>query len=309
KSGKAENYKAGYKNKIEKKLSLMKLMILLISAGLWSLNCSGQTDSSGTNPTDSVAEKSTLTLGATYCNNADYYGQKAGENIPYLAASATYRFWSGFYFSGLAYRLLKDTVNAVSAGNLRAGFEFSVSKKISADISYSHTFYPSYSPLLQASNPDNVTASLTYENFLSSKLTGDYAFGQSTDFFLTAGTGKQINLGHLTEKDIITFTPAVAVTAGTQHFYQTYLIEKKLQDSLLGIILPPLTGERTSGVSQTVAKTQFSILSYNLNCPLAYSRSGYMIEFNYQLSLLSNTAESGPGQLNSFFSANFYYQF
>ena len=287
----------------------MKLVILLISAGFWSLHCSGQTDSAGADTTDSVVAKSTLTLGATYCNNADYYGQKAVESNPYIAASATYRFRSGIYFSGLAYRLLKDTINTLSAENLRGGFEFSISKRLSADISYSHTFYPSYSPLLQASNPDNISATLTYENFLSSKLTADYAFGKSTDFFATVGTGKQINLGHLTEKDIITITPTVAVTAGTQHFYQTYLIEKKLQDSLLGIILPTLTGPETSQVSQTVTTTQFSILSYNFNCPLAYSRAGYMIEINYQLSLLSNKAESGPGQLNSFFSASFYYQF
>jgi len=295
----------------------MKLIILLISAGLWSLHCSGQTDSPGSNTTDSLgtdatdsaAEKSTLTLGATYCNNADYYGQKAVENIPYFAASATYRFRSGIYFSGLAYRLLKDSINIVSAENLRGGFDFKISKRVSVDISYSHTFYPSYSPLLQASNPDNISATLTYENFLSSKLTGDYAFGKTTDFFVTAGTGKQINLGHFTQKDIITITPALAVTAGTQRFYQTYLIEKKLQDSLLGIILPPLTGPQTTEVSQTVTTTQFSLLSYNLNIPLAYNRAGYMIEINYQLSLLSNKAASGPGQLNSFFSASFYYQF
>ncbi len=287
----------------------MKLVILLIFAGSWSLHCSGQTDSLGTNTADSVEEKSTLTLGATYCNNADYYGQKAVENIPYFALSATYRFHSGIYFSGLAYRLLKDTANVVSAENLRAGYNFKMSKRFSAEISYSHTFYPSYSPLLQASNPDNVSATLTYENFLSSNLTADYAFGKTTDFFVTAGTGKEIHLGHLTEKDIITITPTVAVTAGTQRFYQTYLIEKQLQDSLLGIILPPLTGPGTTEISQTVTSTQFNILSYNFNFPLAYSRAGYMIEINYQLSLLSNKAASGPGQVNSFFTASFYYQF
>jgi hypothetical protein len=287
----------------------MKLIILVISAGFWSLHCSGQTDSLGTDKTDSTAKKSTLTLGATYSNNADYYGQKAVEATPYLAVSATYRFHSGFYLSGLVYRLLKDSVNTISAENLRGGFQFNISKKLSADISYSHTFYPAYSPLLQASNPDNVSAGLTYENFLSSTLTADYAFGKTTDFFVTAGTGKQINLGHITQKDIITLTPTFTVTAGTQRFYQTYLIEKKLQDSLLGIILPPLTGPQTSEISQTVTTTQFSVLSYNLNIPLAYSRAGYMIEINYQLSQLSNKAESGPGQLNSFFSASFYYQF
>src|ERR1700681_2948538 len=106
----------------------MKLTILLIISGLYSIYCSGQTDSVLTNTVDSVVDKSTLTLGTTYCNNADYYGQKAEENIPYLAASATYRFRSGIYFSGLAYRLLKDTNNVVSAGNLRAGFDFRLSK-------------------------------------------------------------------------------------------------------------------------------------------------------------------------------------
>ncbi len=287
----------------------MKIIILMIYTGICSLRCSGQTDSLPKTPTDSTVQNSSLTLGATYCNNADYYGQKAEANIPYLAASATYRFRSGIYFSGLAYRLLKDSINIVSAGNLRVGIDFRISKRLSADLSYSHTFYPSYSPLLQASNPDNATATLAYENFLTSKLSVDYAFGNTTDFFVTAGTGKQINLTHLTKRDIISITPALAVTAGTQRFYQTYVIGKRIQDSLLGIILPPLTGPHTSQVSETVTTTQFNILSYNFSCPLAYSRAAYMIEINYQLSLLSNNAETNPGGLNSFFSASFYYQF
>ncbi len=287
----------------------MKLFIFLILSGLLSTNCFAQADTvlSDTG-TDTVVSKSTLTFGATYCNNADYYGQKSTDNIPYLALSATYRFRSGIYFSGLAYRLLTDTVNVISAGNFRAGFIFNISKKISADLSYSHSFYPSYSPLLQASNPDNASATITYENFLTSKLSFDYAFGAATDFFVTAGMGKQINLGHITDKDILSTTPSMNITAGTQQFYQTYLTEQKLEDSLLGTLLTPLTGPRVTPVSKTVTTTRFSLLSYNFNLPLAYSRAGYMIEINYQISLLSSQAESGPGKINSFFTASFYYQ-
>ncbi|HXB43442.1 MAG TPA: hypothetical protein VNV85_05265 [Puia sp.] len=287
----------------------MKLLIILMFSGLWSIDCLGQKDSSIAQSDDSAKNKSTLTFGAVYCNNADYYGQKAEENIPYIALATTYRFGSGIYFSGLAYRLLKDSGRIVSAGNLGVGYDFKLSKKWTAGISYSHTFYPSYSPLLQAANPDNASASLTYESFLSSKINVDYAFGKATDLFVTAGTGKQISIGHITSKDIITINPTIDVTAGTQHFYQTYLTEKRLEDSLLGILLTPITGNPPSQSSTTQMTTQFNVLSYNFKCPVAYSRSGYMLEINYQLSLLSDKAQSGAGNKNSFFSASFYYQF
>jgi len=288
----------------------MKLLNILIISGFCGIHCYGQSDSTVKPTTDTVRNKSTLTIGAVYSNNANYYGQKAEENIPYVAAAATYRTKSGIYFTGTAYRLLKDTETAVSAASLGAGIEFKLSKKLSADLSYSHTFYPAYSPLLQASNPDNASASLTYDNWLSSKITADYAFGKTQDFFVTAGTGKQVKLGSISPKDIITITPAFDVTAGTQRFYQTYLTEKRLRDSLLGIVLTPIFGPPSQdGGSTTIVTTQFNLLSYNFKLPVAYNRANYLFEIEYQLSLLSGSAQSGAGKANSFFSASFYYQF
>ena len=286
------------------------IITALVISGMGSFHSYAQTDTTVAAPTDSVVQKSTLTLGAVYSANASYYGQKAQEKIPYAALAATYRHRSGIYVSGLAYRLLNDTGTIVSAGNAGIGLGFKISKKLSMDINYNHTFYPSYSPFLQASNPDNASASVTYDNWLSSKINADYAFGKTTDVFVTAGTGKQIRLGSISAKDNIIFTPNLDITAGTQHFYQTYLTEKRLRDSLLGIIIPPILGGPPSGTSsKTVSSTQFNILSYNLKCPLAYTRSNYMIELEYQLSVLSNKAQSGAGNVNSFFTAAFYYQF
>jgi len=287
----------------------MKRISIFILSGICCLHGSAQSDSTSPASTDSVINKSTLTVGLTYCNNADYYGQAAEQAIPYLATAATYRLRCGIYFSALAYKLLKDSNQIVSAGNLGIGYGFKLSKRFSADISYNHTFYPSYSPLLQAANPDNASASLTYDNFLSSKITFDYAFGNAVDQFVSLGTGKEINLFHITAKDIISITPTIDVTAGTQHFYQTYLIEKRLEDSLLGLLLPPLGGTPPAQGSTTQTTTQFNLLSYNFKCPLAYNRANYVIEINYQLSVLSNASQSGAGKVNSFLSASFYYQF
>jgi hypothetical protein len=289
----------------------MKLTICLIISGLMATQCLGQTDTTSKNgAADSATAKSTLTAGITACNNADYYGQRALENLPYVAAAATYRFGFGLYFTGMAYRLLNDSSHAISAENIGAGIALKLAKKLTADLSYSHTFYPSFSPFLQAANPDNATAALTYDNWLTSTVSGDYAFGKSTDFFLTVGTAKTINLGSIGKKDIITLTPGFDVVGGTQHFYQTYITEKRLEDSLLGSILAPLTGDEAPGSSSfTKTITQFNILSYNLKLPLAYNRASYLFEIQYQVSVLSDKAETGAGRINSFVSASFYYQF
>ncbi|MDP4211634.1 MAG: hypothetical protein Q8918_16200 [Bacteroidota bacterium] len=271
-------------------------------------------DSTALHPDSAKTTGSSFTVGLVYANNANYYGQAAEERIPYAAVAASWRLKSGFYLTGLAYRLLNDPSGAaVSASNFGAGYNFKMDKHWTADLSYNHTFYPAYSPFLQASNPDNASLFIEYDNVLDSKITADYAFGKTQDFFVTAGTGKQISLGSIGPKALITFTPALELVAGTQHFYKSYLIEKRLRDSLLGLVLDPIFGNGSSQNqtpnSVTTATTQFNLISYTLKCPLAYNRSHYMIEAQYQLSILSNQAQSGAGKTNSFFSFSFYYQF
>lgn len=256
--------------------------------------------------------KSTFTIGVSYANNASYYGQKALEKTPYVAAVASYRHKSGLYATAMAYRLTKDTQTLASASSLGAGFAFNLSKHISADISYSHTFYPSLSPFLQAANANNASFGLTHTGWLTTSLGVDYAFGKQNDVFVTAGIGKMISLGSLSEKDLITVNPSVDLTAGTQRFFETYTEEKKLRDSVLGVLpIPPIFGQPGSGGSTTTTKTTttFDLLSYNLKMPLAYNRAHYMLELAYQLSLLSNKAQTGAGKTNSFLTASFYYQF
>ena len=62
----------------------------------------------------------------------------------------------------------------------------------------------------------------------------------------------------------------------------------------MGAILAPLTGDQSPGSSSfTKTITQFNFLSYNLKLPLAYNRASYLFEIQYQVSLLSNKAETG----------------
>ncbi|MEO6722647.1 MAG: hypothetical protein ABIN67_19915 [Ferruginibacter sp.] len=288
----------------------MKPLIIFISITFCAAISFGQTDTTALPAVDSTVSKSTFTIGAVYANNASYYGQKSAENTPYAALAATYRLKSGIYFSGLSYKLLQEKTSSVSAASLAAGINFKLSKRLSADLSYSHNFFPAYSPLLQAGNADNASVGIVYEHAITINLTGDYAFGKTSDQFVTGGISKSINLFSIGKKDIVTINPSADVVAGTQHFYQTYLTEQKLRDSVLGIILSPITGEPSQGsTTKTVASTTFNMLSYNFKLPLAYNRSHYVLEAAYQLSVLSKQAQTDPGKVNSFATISFYYQF
>src|ERR1700733_4150628 len=176
----------------------MKQLICMLFTGLVWFNCTAQSDTLQNSAlADTVKTKSTLTAGVTYCNNADYYGQVALEKLPYIAAAATYRLKWGVYFTGMAYKLLNDSQGFVSATNIGAGYNLKISKKFTADLSYSHTFYPTYSPFLQAANPDNANVELSYENWLTTTASADYAFGKTTDIFLKLGLSKMISLGSI----------------------------------------------------------------------------------------------------------------
>jgi hypothetical protein len=255
--------------------------------------------------------RTSLTVGIIYSNHASYYGQRAAEATPYVAGAASLRFPSGIYFSGMAYKLLRDSGSLVSAGSLGAGIELKLSKKLTADLSYSHTFYPANSPFLQAANNNTATAALSYAYWLTSALTVDYAFGKQQDIFGIFNTSKFISFGNLfSRNDGIAITPSIEIAAGTKRFYQTYLTEKRLRDSVLGLPLPPLLGSPSDEpTNTTTTSTQFDLLSYSFRLPLSYYRSRYLLEVAYQFSIPVDETTSGSGEYHSFFNLGFYYQF
>jgi len=286
----------------------MKTFLLIIAMAISSGFCFGQKDSTAAAATDSVPPKSTLTLGAVYSNNASYYGQRAVENTPYAAVAVNYQLKSGIYFAAQSYKLLNEKTSQVSAASLGAGVNFKLGKKFTTDLSYTHSFYPQYSPLLQAGNADNASLSFSHEGWINTSLTGDYAFGKTNDAFVTGGISKTINLFSIGKKDIITISPSADLVGGTQHYYQTYVSKKKLRDSLFGGLPVPVFGNPSSYHTDSVATTALSILSYNFKVPLAYNRAHYTVEAAYQLSLLSNQVQTDAGKVNSFLTFSFYYQ-
>lgn len=291
---------------------MKKFLLSLLLTGLVLMVHAQENNTQVAATPDSVPAKpkNTLTLGVSYANNASYYGQKSEEKTPYVAAVASYRLKSGLYFTGTAFRLLDDSAKLASASSLGIGYGFKLGEKWVADLSYSHSIYPDYSPFLQAANNNTASASLNYNYFLTSGISADYAFGKQSDIFVTFSNSKDIGLGSLfSKKDGVSIAPSIEIVGGTQRFYNTYVEDKKFRDSLVGLILPILGGGGSTPNTATKESTSFDLLSYTFKLPLSYYRSKYLLELSYELSILSKKAQTGAGNANSFFNASFYYQF
>jgi hypothetical protein len=281
-----------------KSLSVLALVLLMAVTGF----CQENVDSTET-------PRTTFTLGAQYANNSNYYGQRPLNATPYTAVIASVRFPSGFYFTGMAYRLLKDTSALVSAGSISAGLNFKMGEKWTGDISFSHALYGKNSPFLQASLNNTASATVTHQWWMNTALTVDYSFGETSDMFATLATSKFIPFGSLfSSKDGIAITPELSATAGTQHFYKSYVSNKILQDSIAGLPIP-IFGSETRSDTITTSSTSFSLLTYNLKIPLSYYRAHYVVEAAAEFSTLSEHVTLSPKSINTFFTLSFYYQF
>lgn len=256
--------------------------------------------------------KATITLAAIYNSNINYYGQVTAEKYPYVLANATLRLPIGLYFSAGAYRLL-NYGTGLSETDLGMGYEYNFNEKLSAGIAYTHSFFPDNSPLLQASNPDNINVSLTRDwNWFKSLLSTDYAFGKQNDFFLGLSNSKEIELGTLFgEKNSFSVEPSFEVTAGTTNFYETYIIEKSKRTNSAGNgksgSAPGIINGQKTTVTENLTK-KFRLLAYNFRLPLTFSRGNYLAELSYQFSILGNQSEEEVLHQQSFLGISMYYQ-
>ena len=259
--------------------------------------------------------KATVTLAAMYNSNISYYGQVTPEKFPYVLFNATLRFPSGLYFSAGGYKLL-NYGSTVSETDLGIGYDYDFNEKFSAGIAYTHSYFPSNSPLLQASNNNNINGSAAYQwSWFKTDISLDLAFGSQTDGFISFGNSKEIDLGTVfNEKNSISLTPTIEITAGTTHFYETYIIEKNKRQHPNGkgqgkSDIAPGTGKgNTAEIIENTAN-RFKLLSYNLKLPLTWSNGNFLAEASYQFSMLGNRKEENVSHQQFFFGLAVYYQF
>ncbi|WP_207421727.1 hypothetical protein [Desertivirga brevis] len=319
------------------KFILAKVLMLVSAASAF-----GQSTEKAAPDTANNDKLSVFSVGASYGNTANYYGQTTAEKLPFVSTDLSYQSGLGFFVAGSAIKLV-DLGPAVSELNLSVGYSMDITKKLGASASYTRFFFAKDSPLPQSVNPNTVSAGLTYDfKWLNSALNGDYVFGnvkdeegrRMNDYYLTLSNSKEIDLGSIIkDKDYITITPSVSFIAGTQFLAtpvspdndnnsesdgkkstgkapgfspKDIINEVKSQEKKVNRI-KKIGGKDTS--PQYIYSTSFDLFTSTLRLPLAYNRAHYTLEAAYQLSIPSKKFAGVVHENQSFFTLSFTYLF
>jgi hypothetical protein len=212
---------------------------------------------------DSTAthEKSHFIIGVA-CNSAlNYYGRvdslKSSGIYPFIGVT----FKSGIYLTSTFVFTHNGLGTKYAATLLDAGYNFtSKNGHWAGALSASRYLYRSNTDLVQSAVKEVVSASLTNLNkIVNITLGGNTKFSDQADIGLQAGLDHTIRFTHIFGKDVIVLDPSANLYAGTQHFTQSYLLQKNY------LFLP--AGEEQI----TTNSSQFNILAYEFSMPVVYA--------------------------------------
>ncbi len=230
----------------------MNRLILFLASCALSVSLAAQTDS--------VAPKKTeLVISANYNSGLSYYGRtdslKSTGFYPMLGVN----FKNGLYLHSSFVFISNAAFKGYAASIMEGGYQFKNKKESwSGNIFANSFFYKDNTGLLQSALKGTAGINIANLNKIINLNAGmDVKWSDKTDIGASAGIDHTFRINKV-GKGVIVIDPSAYLYAGTQNFTNTWYQEKKL------LFLP--AGEEVV----TSSSTRFSILSYELTCPVVY---------------------------------------
>jgi len=258
--------------------------------------------------TDTVFRKRSVTAGANYGSDVQFFGRTGPIAYPYVSTDAIYNFKNGIFVYGsgvkvLGYNPLIDEID------LGAGYLFHYSKSVSGTASYTRFIFnkdAAYVIRSASSNDINFKNSINWK-IAKSSLVFDYLFGKENDYFITFNTSKYIetNWSIFDDNDFLSFNPTISAIFGTQNFVGEYSSKYRLDidDAFIpekGLPAPP-------GVNYNNGR--FNALNYSFKLPVAYNMPHYTIEAAWKYSIPVDVEGALKNKHEVFFYLTFLYVF
>ncbi|HEY8780914.1 MAG TPA: hypothetical protein VIM16_04800 [Mucilaginibacter sp.] len=259
--------------------------------------------------TDTVFRKRSISVGANYGSDFQFFGRTGPVKYPFLSADAIYNFKTGFFVYGSAVQVIgyKPFVDEVDLGT---GYLYRYSKKLSGSISYTRfLFNKDAADVIKSASSNDINFKNTFDwKFAKSSVIFDYLFGMANDYFITFNTSKYIETSWsvFDDKDYLSFNPTISAIFGTQNFVGRYSAEHidrlDLDHSYIpGLDTPPAFLKYNNG--------RFNALNYNVKIPIAYNRPHYTFEASWKYSIPVNVEGALKNRHEIFFNLTFYYLF
>jgi hypothetical protein len=299
----------------KRKVALLMLFFLTVYLPIRAQNTNLKADSAGTEVT-----YNSWTIGTTYGNNYSFLGRNQANRLPFISADLTYKSKQGFWLSAMGYHIL-NTPSRVDEVDLMAGWDFDISDKLDASISYSRFFFSPQSELIKAAtaNTFSTQAGLDW-NYLYSRLNFTYIFGGASDVFLILDNSRYFQLDKvLHPAGFLSIEPKISVIAGTQTFAETHIINRnnplpvsgggpgKGKGKPGGSGLPAQGNNGSSSTTTTITTTSFNVLNYEGSVPITYTLNNVSLEVSLRYSIPVNLLEGDMSRRRFFCFTSLYY--
>jgi hypothetical protein len=242
----------------------MKTLVILLPFVAASLLLQAQsTDSTITtgkqDSTITANKKITITTGVTYNSCLNYYGRtdslKSQGIYPFVGISLK----NGLYLFSNFIFINNAATTTYAATTLEAGYNFRNKKgNWKGNIFASRFFYNVDVSLVQSVVKEQAGVNLSNTNKVINLHAGiDAKFSDQTDIGARAGLDHIFRIERV-GKGVIVIDPTAYCYGGTQRFSKTYIQEKRF-------LLFPVSQQQV-----TQNSSRFSVLSYELSCPVIY---------------------------------------
>ncbi|ASU33201.1 hypothetical protein [Mucilaginibacter xinganensis] len=251
---------------------------------------------------------SSFKFGVNYSSNNVFMGRSDTVRTPAIIPQIKYTLKSGIYFSGSLDLIPGKKKKKLDGGDLSAGYDMDITDDLSAGASYSKLFYNSNSTQIASSVTSTFNVNLNYDlgDIISALLNADYNLnkkGINNDVFLNAGITHDFSItGVFGDDDIFLISPTVAGNAGSQNFYDGYLIKKNFKSA-----------KRTAAQNALVAQYsatlgRFSLLDYELSAPLEYKTGHFIFQFTPTYAIVENQLPKQIAAALSTHTSVFYFE-
>lgn len=204
-------------------------------------------------------KKTELVIAVSWNSSLNYYGRvdslKSSGWYPTLGVN----FKNGLYLHSSFVFINNAAYNGYAASIVEGGYQFKNKKESwSGNIFVNKFFYKDNTELVQSALKGTAGINLAHLNKIINLNAGaDIKLGDKTDIGASAGIDHVFRIEKV-GKGVIVIDPSAYLYAGTQNFTETYYQQKKF------LFLP--AGEE----AVTTSSRKFSILSYELSCPVVY---------------------------------------
>lgn len=205
-------------------------------------------------------KKITITAGVGYNSGLNYYGRTDSLKSQGIYPFAGITLNNGLYLFSNFIFINNVVATTYGATTIEAGYKFKNKKgNWRGNIFGTRFFYNADVKLVQAVVKEQAGINLVHTNKIVGIYGGaDAKFSNQTDFGAYAGLDHAFRFDPVGKKGIIVISPSVYSYFGTQRFSKTWMEEKRF------LFLP------VGGQAVTQSSSRFSVMSYELSCPVVY---------------------------------------